>query len=109
VLADYDGHEDTVTVHSSTQSPHWTAPVILEALILGEDGLGLAGPSPKALRDLRRRLGAAPLQALFDVLAGPVAWPRIPGVMFGRYRTVAFDGCKTIKVRREKRWEFERR
>jgi hypothetical protein len=62
------------------------------------DGLGLAVPSPRALRDLRRRLGVAPLRALFEVLAGPVAWPRIPGVCFGRYRTVAFDGCKTIKV-----------
>jgi hypothetical protein len=62
------------------------------------DGLGLAVPSAKALRDLRRRLGAAPLKALFDALAGPVAWPRLPGVCFGRYRTVAFDGCKTIKV-----------
>jgi hypothetical protein len=62
------------------------------------DGLGLAVPSPRALRDLRRRLGAAPLKALFEVLAGPVAWPRTPGVMFGRYRTVAFDGCKSVKV-----------
>jgi Insertion element 4 transposase N-terminal/Transposase DDE domain len=62
------------------------------------DGLGLAVPSPKALRDLRRRLGAAPLQALFEALAGPAAWPRMPGVCFGRYRTVTFDGCKTIKV-----------
>jgi len=61
-------------------------------------GLGLAVPSGKALRDLRRRVGTAPLKALFEVLAGPVAWPRVPGVMFGRYRTVAFDGCKTIKV-----------
>jgi hypothetical protein len=55
-------------------------------------------PSARALRDLRRRLGAAPLAALFEVLAGPAAWPRTPGVCFGRYRTVAFDGCKTIKV-----------
>jgi hypothetical protein len=62
------------------------------------DGLGLAVPSPKALRDLRRRLGAAPLRALFETLAGPAAWPRTPGVRFGRYRTVSFDGCKTIKV-----------
>ena len=62
------------------------------------DGLGLAVPSAKALRDLRRRLGAAPLKALFEALAGPAAWPRTPGVMFGRYRTVSFDGCKTIKV-----------
>src|SRR6266516_5204127 len=62
------------------------------------DGLGLAVPSPKALRDLRRRLGAAPLRALFETLAGPAAWPRTPGMRFGRYRTVSFDGCKTIKV-----------
>ncbi|MBV9382700.1 MAG: transposase [Streptosporangiaceae bacterium] len=62
------------------------------------DGLGLAAPSAKALRDLRRRLGAAPLKALFEALAGPAAWPRMPGVCFGQYRTVAFDGCKSVKV-----------
>jgi hypothetical protein len=62
------------------------------------EGLGLAVPSARALRGLRRRLGAAPLQALFEVLAGPLGRPRMPGVMFGRYRTVAFDGCKSLKV-----------
>jgi hypothetical protein len=62
------------------------------------DGLGVAAPSAKALRELRRRLGPAPFRALFEVLAGPVAWPRMPGVMFGRYRTVAFDGCRSVKV-----------
>jgi hypothetical protein len=62
------------------------------------DGQGLPCPSPKALRDLRRRLGPAPLRALFEVLAGPVAQPSTPGVRFGRYRTVAFDGCTSIKV-----------
>jgi len=62
------------------------------------DGLGLAVPSARALRDLRRRLGAAPVKALFGVLAGPLGRPRTPGVMFGRYRTVAFDGCKSVKV-----------
>ena len=67
------------------------------------DGLGLATPSPKALRDLRRRVGAAPLKALFETLAGPAAWPRIPGVRSGRYRTVSFDGCRTIKVPGTKR------
>jgi hypothetical protein len=60
--------------------------------------LDVRRPDLKALRDLRRRIGAAPLKALFEVLAGPLAWPRTPGVMFGRYRTVAFDGCKSIKV-----------
>jgi Insertion element 4 transposase N-terminal/Transposase DDE domain len=59
---------------------------------------GTAIPSAKALRDLRRRIGAAPARALFEVLAGPLGRPRTPGVMFGGYRTVSFDGCKTIKV-----------
>jgi len=54
--------------------------------------------STKAFRDLRRRVGAAPLRALFEVLAGPVAAPSTPGVRFGRYRTVAFDGCVSFKV-----------
>ena len=62
------------------------------------DELGLAVPSGKALRDLRRRLGVAPLKALFEALAGPAAWPRTAGVRFGRYRTVAFDGCRSLKV-----------
>src|SRR6266536_4241886 len=61
-------------------------------------GLGLAVPSPKALRDLRRRVGIAPVKALFEVLAGPLGRPRTPGVRFGRYRTVAFDGCRSLKV-----------
>ena len=61
-------------------------------------GQGVPSPSAKALRDLRRRLGAAPFQVLFEVLAGPVAQPSTPGIGFGRYRTVAFDGCSSIKV-----------
>jgi hypothetical protein len=35
------------------------------------DGLGVPCPSAKALRDLRRRLGAAPLKVLFEVPAEP--------------------------------------
>jgi hypothetical protein len=61
-------------------------------------GLGLKAPSAKALRDLRRRIGTAPVRALFEVLAGPLGQPRTPGVMAGGYRTVSFDGCKTVKV-----------
>jgi hypothetical protein len=49
-------------------------------------------PSEKTLRDLRRRLGPAPLKALFDVVAGPLAQPHTPGVRFAGLRTVAFDG-----------------
>jgi len=55
-------------------------------------------PDTRALRDLRRRVGPAPLEALFAMLAGPLGRPRTPGVMFGRYRTVAFDGCRSVKV-----------
>ena len=62
------------------------------------DGLGLAVPSSRALRDLRRRIGVAPVKMLFEVLAGPLGRPRTPGVCFGRYRTVAFDGCRSVKV-----------
>jgi hypothetical protein len=59
---------------------------------------GAAAPTAKALRDVRRRVGAAPLKALFEVLAGPVAWPRTPGVSYRGYRTVSFDGCSSQKA-----------
>jgi len=62
------------------------------------DGLGLVVPSGRALRGLRRRIGIAPVKALFEVLAGPLGQPSTPGARFGRYRTVAFDGCKSVKV-----------
>ncbi|MFF3534332.1 hypothetical protein ACFYXP_10380 [Streptomyces sp. NPDC002466] len=38
------------------------------------------------------------MQTLFEVLAGPLARPTTPGVRFGPYRTVPFDGCSSIKV-----------
>jgi transposase IS4-like protein/DDE family transposase len=69
----------------------------LTAGLEGLDGLVAARPSEKALRDLRRRLGPAPLKALFEVLAGPLAWPYAPGVRFGGLRTVAFDGCSSLR------------
>ena len=72
------------------------------AAVWAELAAGLDGharsPSARALRDLRRRLGPAPLRALFGMLAGPLGQPSTPGVRFGRYRTVAFDGCKSVKV-----------
>jgi len=72
--------------------------------VWGKLGAGLAAaagwPSPtaKALRDLRRRVGEEPLHALFGVVAGPLARPGTPGIRFGRWRTVAFDGCTSIKA-----------
>jgi hypothetical protein len=50
------------------------------------------------LRDLRRRLGPAPMKALFEVVAGPLAQPHTPGTRFGGLRTLAFDGCNSLKV-----------
>ena len=67
-------------------------------LTAGLAGLDVPCPSEKALRDLRRRLGPAPLKALFEVVAGPLAQPRTPGVRFAGLRTVAFDGCNSLKV-----------
>jgi Insertion element 4 transposase N-terminal/Transposase DDE domain len=67
-------------------------------LTAGLAGLDVPHPSEKALRDLRRRLGPAPLKALFEVVAGPLAQPGTPGVLFGGLRTVAFDGLNSLKV-----------
>jgi hypothetical protein len=69
-------------------------------LVAGPTGAGLTLPtvSEKALRELRRRLGPAPLKALFEVVAGPLAQPRTPGVYFAGLRTVAFDGLNSLKV-----------
>ncbi|MEU0521874.1 transposase [Streptosporangium sp. NPDC006007] len=38
------------------------------------------------------------MRALFEVLCGPLARPVTPGVRFGPYRTVSFDGCSSLKV-----------
>ena len=76
-------------------------------LTAGLQGLPVPCPSEKALRDLRRRLGPAPLKALFGVVAGPLAQPGTPGVRFAGLRTVAFDGCNSLKVPdtgRNRRW-----
>ena len=71
---------------------------VWDKLTTGLAGLPVPHPSEKALRDLRRRLGPAPLKALFDVVAGPLAQPHTPGVRFGGLRTVAFDGLNSLKV-----------
>ena len=38
------------------------------------------------------------MRRLFEILAGPLGQPRTPGIMFRGYRTVSFDGCKSIRV-----------
>ncbi|MFF1834891.1 transposase domain-containing protein [Streptomyces sp. NPDC058231] len=54
--------------------------------------------SETALRHLRRRLSPAPFKVLFQTLAVPLAPPATPGVSYRRWRTVAFDGCSSIKT-----------
>ena len=71
---------------------------VWDKLTAALDGLGLTRPTEKALRDLRHRLGAAPLKLLFESLAGPAALPGTPGVRYRRWRTVAFDGCSSAKA-----------
>ena len=67
-------------------------------LTAGLAGMPVPCPSEKGLRDLRRRLGPEPLKALFEVVAGPLAQPRTPGARYCGLRTVAFDGCNSVKI-----------
>ncbi len=71
--------------------------LVWDKLISGTGGV-LPAPSATGLRDLRRRVGCAPMKVLFEVVAGALAQPRTPGVRFGPYRTVSFDGCSSIKT-----------
>ena len=61
------------------------------------EDLGLPRPSEKALRDLRRRLGPAPVKAMFETVAVPLAAPGTPGVFYRGLRTVSFDGLNSVK------------
>src|SRR5437763_4469567 len=62
-------------------------------LVAGLDGLAVACPGPAALTQARRRLGAAPLRALFDLLRGPAAVPGgAAGVRWRGLLVCALDG-----------------
>ena len=45
---------------------------------------GCLVPGPEGAAGPAAAIGAAPVKALFELVAGPVAWPRTPGVMSGR-------------------------
>src|SRR5947209_10146542 len=38
------------------------------------------------------------MKALVEGVAGPLAQPHTPGTRFGGLRTLAFDGCNSLKV-----------
>jgi len=61
-------------------------------LTAGLEGLPVARPGASSLARARRRVGAAPLQRLFETLAGPVARAGQPGAFYRGLRTVAIDG-----------------
>jgi hypothetical protein len=71
---------------------------VWDKLTAALEDLGLPRPSEKALRDLRRRLGPAPVKAMFETVAVPLAAPGTPGVFYRGLRTVAFDGLNSVKV-----------
>jgi hypothetical protein len=77
--------------------------LVYSKLVAGLTGLEVAAPSETALRALRRRVGPEPVKALFEILAGPLAQPGTAGACHRRYRTVAFDGCSSIKAPNHRR------
>jgi hypothetical protein len=58
----------------------------------GLDGLRVACPSASALAAARRRIGVAPLRALFDLLRGPAAGLATTGVYWRGRLVTAIDG-----------------
>jgi hypothetical protein len=61
-------------------------------MIAGLDGLGVAVPTPGALAQARRRIGVAPLRALFDLLRGPAPGLSVKGVRWRGRLVTAVDG-----------------
>jgi hypothetical protein len=65
---------------------------VWQRLCAGLDGLQLAAPTASALTKARRRLGVAPLRALFDLLRGPAPTAARHGVRVGGLLVCAIDG-----------------
>lgn len=61
-------------------------------MIAGLDGIAAPTPTAGALAQARRRIGAAPLKALFELLAGPAAGPATKGVYWRGRLVTALDG-----------------
>ncbi|GAA0569173.1 IS4 family transposase [Paractinoplanes ferrugineus] len=65
---------------------------VWQQLTAGLSGLALTEPSSSALRQGRRRLGPAPLRALFDLLRGPAATAATGAVRWRGLLLTAIDG-----------------
>jgi hypothetical protein len=70
---------------------------VWQRLTAGLDGLKVATPTASALTQARRRLGAAPLRALFELLCGPAPTAASHGVRVGGLLVCAIDGT-TLSV-----------
>jgi hypothetical protein len=70
---------------------------VWQRLTAGLDGLKLATPTAAALTKARRRLGPAPLRAVFDLLCGPAPTTATGGVRVGGLLVCAIDGT-TLSV-----------
>jgi hypothetical protein len=70
---------------------------VWQRLCAGLDGLPLATPTVSALTHARRRLGPAPLRALFGLLCGPAPTAATGGVRIGGLLVCAIDGT-TLSV-----------
>jgi hypothetical protein len=70
---------------------------VWQRLTAGLDGLKLATPTAAALTQARRRLGPAPLRAVFDLLCGPAPTTATGGVRVGGLLVCAIDGT-TLSV-----------
>jgi hypothetical protein len=71
---------------------HCSYLVVWGKLTAALDGFALVRPAASSLARARRRVGAAPLRRLFEILAGPVAGPGQHGSFYRGLRTVALDG-----------------
>jgi hypothetical protein len=72
--------------------PELGYPGVWRKLTEGLAGLPVAAPGAGALAQARRRVGAAPLRWLFDLLRGPAAVPHGPGVWWRGLLVCAIDG-----------------
>jgi hypothetical protein len=70
---------------------------VWQRLVAGLEGLEVAGPSSAGLAQARRRVGVAPLRALFDLLRGPAAVAPAGAVRWRGLLVCAIDGT-TISV-----------
>jgi hypothetical protein len=72
--------------------PELGYPGVWHKLTAGLGGVPVAAPTPGALAQARRRVGAAPLRFLFDLLRGPAAVPRCRGAWWRGLLVCAIDG-----------------